>query len=92
MPGNAYQDNNNNRQTSGGGGTASTGTKLAGKVEFALGSLVGSQGMKAKGLEKEREADAATMRRLHLAEAERLEREAAMRRQNVVGQGTSFIC
>ena len=88
MTGNPNAGTMYHRQT---GGTAGTGTKLAGKVEFAIGSLVGSQSLKAKGLAKEREADAATIQRLQLAEAERLEREAILHRQNVAGQGTSFM-
>ena len=66
------------------------GTKLTGKVESALGSMVGSSTLKAKGLEKEREANSANMQALELAEAERLEREAMMRRQKVLGHGASF--
>ena len=45
--------------------TAGTGTGLSGKVESVIGSMVGSHGLKARGLEKERDAK--------LAEAERLE-------------------
>jgi len=77
-----HHDNHHSRSTSGG-----TGTKLTGKVESALGSLVGSNALKAKGFEKEGEANAAHIQGLELAEAERLEREALMRRQKVVGQG-----
>jgi hypothetical protein len=52
--------------------------------------MLGSHDLKAKGLEKEREANAVNMQGLELAEAERLEREAMMRRQNVLGQGANF--
>ena len=65
------------------GGT--TVTKVTGKVESAIGSLVGSNTLKAKGLEKEREANLANLRGAELAEADRLEREAMMRRQRVGG-------
>jgi len=79
-----HGDPDYNHPTGGGGGT---GTKFLGKAESALGTMIGSQSLKAKGLEKEREANNATMQGLHLAEAERLEREALMHRQNAAGQG-----
>jgi hypothetical protein len=67
--------------------TTGTGTRLTGKVESALGSMVGSSALKSKGLEKEREANAVKMQSAELAEAERLEREALLRRERAVGHG-----
>ena len=84
-----FEDDNNYKRTTGG----PTGTKLAGKVESALGSMVGSNTLKEKGLEKERSAHVANLQgldSLELAKADRLEREAHQRRQKVVGQGESF--
>lgn len=52
--------------------------------------MVGSNTLKTKGLEKERQANLANLRGGELAEADRLEREAMMRRQRVLGTGTSF--
>ncbi len=72
------------RQTGGG-----IGTKLTGKVESAIGSALGSNALKEKGLEKEREANALNLQSSELAEAERLEREAVMRRKRAVGHGIS---
>ncbi|KAF9530211.1 hypothetical protein CPB83DRAFT_188894 [Crepidotus variabilis] len=68
---------------SGGG----TGTRLTGKVESALGSALGSSALKAKGMEKEREANAVKLQSQELAEAERLEKEALLRRERAVGHG-----
>jgi hypothetical protein len=62
---------------------------LTGKAESALGSALGSNALKAKGLEKEREANALNFQSSELAEAERLEREAKMRRERAVGHGMS---
>lgn len=77
-------------KTAGGGHTGvGTGTRLTGKVESALGSALGSSALKAKGLEKEREANAFNLQSSELAEAERLEREAMMRRERAVGHGIS---
>jgi len=70
--------------TSGSGGT---GQRLTGKVESAIGTLVGSSSLKAKGLQKEQEANAIKLQGRELAEAERLEREALMRRERAVGHG-----
>jgi len=63
------------------------GHALAGKVEHAVGSLLGSQSLKAKGLQKEQEAGALKVQGVELAEAERLEREAVMRRERAVAHG-----
>jgi len=71
----------------GGNNTGGAGTRLTGKVESAIGSLVGSSALKAKGLQKEQETNAIKMQGDELAEAERLEREALMRRERAVGHG-----
>ncbi|KAJ7634554.1 hypothetical protein FB45DRAFT_1002151 [Roridomyces roridus] len=68
------------QQTRGGGA-------MAGKIEHAVGSLVGSNALKAKGLQKEQEAQALKVQSSELAEAERLEREAALRRERAVAHG-----
>ncbi|KIM46730.1 hypothetical protein M413DRAFT_422079 [Hebeloma cylindrosporum] len=72
-------------QSSGG----SVGQRLTGKFQSALGSLVGSDSLKAKGLQKEQEANSAKQKRQDLAEAEaeRLEDEALMGRERAVGHG-----
>ncbi|OCH89631.1 hypothetical protein OBBRIDRAFT_835644 [Obba rivulosa] len=74
---------NQTQQTSGGGG----GGRLAGKMEHAVGTMVGSQALKEKGLQKEQEADAFKTQSMELAEAERLEREAMLRRERAVAHG-----
>lgn len=66
----------------GGGGQAFTG-----KVERTVGSLIGSDSLKAKGLQKEQEANSYKVQGAELAEAERLEREALLRRERAVGHG-----
>lgn len=60
---------------------------MTGKVESAIGSMVGSNALKAKGLQKEQESNAVKLQTSELAEAERLEREAMMRRERAVGHG-----
>jgi len=67
--------------------TGGAGTRMTGKVESALGSMVGSSALKAKGLQKEQEANAVKLQGRELAEAERLEKEALMRRERAVGHG-----
>ncbi|KAG8965466.1 hypothetical protein FRC03_000463 [Tulasnella sp. 419] len=52
-----------------------------GKLEHAAGILISSQSMKAKGLAKEEEGKRLRMQAEDIAQAEVLEREAAMRRQ-----------
>ncbi|KAF8156003.1 hypothetical protein B0H34DRAFT_517281 [Crassisporium funariophilum] len=64
-----------------------SGTRMTGKVESAIGSMVGSNALKAKGLQKEQEANSVKLQGRELAEAERLEREALMRRERAVGHG-----
>ncbi|KAI0370500.1 hypothetical protein BV20DRAFT_1052267 [Pilatotrama ljubarskyi] len=68
---------------SGGG----AGTRLAGKAERAAGTMVGSQALKEKGFQKEQEAGAFKMQSAEIAEAERLEKEALMRRERAVAHG-----
>ncbi|KAI0266503.1 hypothetical protein BC834DRAFT_132137 [Gloeopeniophorella convolvens] len=63
------------------------GTRAAGKVEHAVGTLVGSNALKARGAEKEQEANAFKDQSREIAEAERLEREAMIRRERAVAHG-----
>ena len=70
-----------------GGGGGGAGSRLAGKAERAVGSLVGSQALKERGLQKELEAGAFKMQSAEIAEAERLEKEALMRRERAVAHG-----
>jgi hypothetical protein len=68
---------------------------LSGKVEHAIGSMLGNNRKRAAGLRKEQEAIAANASAAEIAEAERLERdadlmrnEAAMRRDRAAGTGS----
>ncbi|KJA17575.1 hypothetical protein HYPSUDRAFT_57622 [Hypholoma sublateritium FD-334 SS-4] len=70
-----------------GGGGGGSGQRLTGKVESALGSLVGSAALKEKGAQKEQEANTIKLQGRELAEAERLEAEALMRRERAVAHG-----
>ncbi|KAI0760317.1 hypothetical protein C8Q74DRAFT_1372214 [Fomes fomentarius] len=63
------------------------GSRLVGKTERAVGTLVGSQALKEKGIQKEQEASAFTQQSAEIAEAERLEKEALMRRERAVAHG-----
>ena len=74
--------NTSNDSRSGG-----SGRRLEGKAERAVGSLVGSQALKERGLQKEQEAGAFKMQSAEIAEAERLEKEALMRRERAVAHG-----
>jgi len=71
-----------NQPHSGGGGSAMTG-----KIEHAVGSLVGSKSLKAKGIQKEQEARGLKIQSQELAEAEKLEHEAGLRRERAVAHG-----
>ena len=71
----------------GGGGSGGGGSRIAGRAERAVGSLVGSQALKEKGFQKEQEAGAFKMQSAEIAEAERLEKEALMRRERAVAHG-----
>ncbi|KAI0918673.1 hypothetical protein AcV5_002599 [Taiwanofungus camphoratus] len=73
--------NQNGRR--GGGG----GRRLEGRAEQAVGSMVGSQALQAKGAQKEQEANAMKAQSAEIAEAERLEREAVLRRERAVAHG-----
>ncbi|KAF9477960.1 hypothetical protein BDN70DRAFT_922252 [Pholiota conissans] len=64
-----------------------SGGRLAGKIESAIGTMLGSDALKAKGLQKENEANSIKLQGRELAEAERLEREALMRRERAVAHG-----
>ncbi|TFK81759.1 hypothetical protein K466DRAFT_327594 [Polyporus arcularius HHB13444] len=72
--------NSDNRSGSGAG-------RLAGKAERGLGTLVGSQALKEKGMQKEQEAGAFKQQSAEIAEAERLEKEALLRRERAVAHG-----
>ncbi|KAJ7800356.1 hypothetical protein B0H14DRAFT_1692402 [Mycena olivaceomarginata] len=74
--------NINSQHRSGGGGGAMTG-----KIEHVVGSLVGSKSLKAKGIQKEQEARGLKIQSQELAEAERLEHEAGIRRERAVAHG-----
>ncbi|KAI1794430.1 hypothetical protein LXA43DRAFT_1091947 [Ganoderma leucocontextum] len=63
------------------------GARLEGKAERAVGSLVGSQALKERGVQKEQEAGAFKMQSSEIAEAERLEKEALMHRERAVAHG-----
>jgi len=71
----------NDGQRSGGG------SRLAGKMEHAVGSVVGSQALKNKGMQKEQESQAFKAQSAEIGEAERLEREAMLRRERAVQHG-----
>ncbi|KAF7360167.1 hypothetical protein MVEN_00745200 [Mycena venus] len=72
--------NSTNQPHSGGGA-------MTGKIEHAVGSLVGSKSLKAKGIQKEQEARAMKVQSQELAEAEKLEHEAGLRRERAVAHG-----
>ena len=73
---------------SGGGGA---GQRLTGKAERTIGNLVGSSALQAKGAQKEREAGVTKLQGRELAEAERLENEALMRRERVHRHGRAHV-
>ncbi|KAI0049235.1 hypothetical protein FA95DRAFT_924891 [Auriscalpium vulgare] len=70
-----------------GQGHKHAGTRTAGKMESAVGALVGSTALQARGQEKEQEAQAIKSQSSEIAEAERLEREAIQRRERAVAHG-----
>ncbi|KAK7684569.1 hypothetical protein QCA50_012516 [Cerrena zonata] len=72
---------------SGSGHHSGTGSSITGKVEHAVGSMVGSQALKMKGIQKEQEAQAFKQQSAELVEAEKLEREALLRRERAVQHG-----
>lgn len=63
------------------------GAGFVGKLETAIGSAVGSQSLKARGLAKEHESNALKAQSAELAEAERLEHDAMARRERAVAHG-----
>lgn len=67
-----------------GGGSAKA---LEGKIEKGLGSLVGSTTLKAKGMEKEREAEMLKIQAAELEHAEGLESQARQARERAVASG-----
>ncbi|KAH7919405.1 hypothetical protein BV22DRAFT_862439 [Leucogyrophana mollusca] len=71
-----------NHQDGGGGSHAFTG-----RVEHAVGSMIGSNALKAKGMQKQQEANSISLQGEELAAAENLEREALMRRERAVAHG-----
>ncbi|GJJ15591.1 hypothetical protein Clacol_009869 [Clathrus columnatus] len=73
----------------GGGGTGASASEkeILGKVERMAGTALCSSSLKAKGLEKEREAQALRAQAAELGQAEGLEAEAAARRQRAVAHG-----
>ena len=64
-----------------------SGSSTAGKIEKAIGTVLHNSKLKAKGIEKEREAQALKAQSMELAEAERLEHEARLRRERAVQHG-----
>ncbi|KLO14385.1 hypothetical protein SCHPADRAFT_903328 [Schizopora paradoxa] len=69
------------------GNRGTGGQKLEGKVQSALGTMIGSQSLKAKGQAKEQEAVALKAQSAELAEAERYEQAAMARRERAVAHG-----
>jgi len=70
------------------GGTGSAGEKaFVGKLEHAAGTALCSSTLKAKGLDKEREAQALKVQAAELGQAEGLESQAAARRERAVAHG-----
>jgi len=69
------------------GSRPSSGGRLTGKIEHAVGALVGSQQLKAKGVQKEQEAAAINQQGDLLAEAERHEKDAVLIRERAVQHG-----
>lgn len=68
-------------------GGSSSLQRTIGKVESAIGSLIGSDSLKAKGQQKEGQTNSLKFQGLEIAEAERLEQEALMRRERAVNHG-----
>jgi uncharacterized protein YjbJ (UPF0337 family) len=61
--------------------------EIKGKIEIAAGTLLCSPELKAKGEQREAQAQAQRVQGVHLDEAERLEQAAQMRRNAAVGHG-----
>jgi len=56
-----------------------------------MGNVIGSDTLRAKGMEKEREARDLNTQSNELAQAESLEREAQMHRDRALGSGGYFF-
>jgi len=69
------------------GGGSATEKKIVGKLEQAAGTALCSSTLRAKGIEKEREAEALKVQAAELGQAEGLETEAAARRERAVAHG-----
>lgn len=67
------------------------GARMAGKVEHAVGSMIGSQALKTKGMQKEQEAESYKQQSAEIGEAERLEKEALLRRERAVQHGNLSV-
>ncbi|GLB42252.1 hypothetical protein LshimejAT787_1102670 [Lyophyllum shimeji] len=80
-PSNVVHNSNHHSRSPG------SGQAFAGKVERTVGKVIGSDSLKAKGLQKEQEANAYKVQGAELSVAERLEREALMRRERAVAHG-----
>ncbi|KAJ7214046.1 hypothetical protein GGX14DRAFT_542307 [Mycena pura] len=65
----------------------SGGGVFVGKVEHAIGTILGNESLKAKGAMKESQARDANIRHSDLAQAAQLEREAGLRRERAVNHG-----
>ena len=87
MPSASHINTSAHTSRSGGGGR-----RLEGKAERAVGALVGSQALKEGRVQKEQEAGAFKMQSAEIAEAERLEKEALMRRERAVAHGECLSC
>ncbi|KAH7906446.1 hypothetical protein BJ138DRAFT_1094133 [Hygrophoropsis aurantiaca] len=73
------------------GGKGGGSHALTGRVEQAVGSIVGSNALKAKGMQKQQEVNSINLQGEELAAAENLEREALMRRERAVAHGAHPI-
>ncbi|KAF9787902.1 hypothetical protein BJ322DRAFT_1045913 [Thelephora terrestris] len=71
-------------------GHPSKSSKFGGKVETAVGNMIGSDSLRAKGIQKEREARDLNMQSNELAQAESLEREAKMHRDRAMA-GSNLV-
>ncbi len=69
------------------GQKSGSGTSTTGKIERVIGTVLHNPKLKAKGIEKEREAQALQAQKVELNEAERLEHEAGLRRERAVQHG-----
>jgi len=63
------------------------GTNLKGKIQEAIGNVTHSQNLQAKGIANQQQAQAEKFQRSEITEAERLEGNAKLRRDNAVASG-----